>query len=80
LATTPADRLLVVDGASGPNPLPEPGFAGVADAVAAQSRFVPVARFDVPEQGAVVTVLARREAVAAPAGAAPDTPNPARRD
>ncbi|MDC7787198.1 hypothetical protein PQJ75_10895 [Rhodoplanes sp. TEM] len=80
LATTPADRLLVVDVPLSAQSLPEPGFLGVLDAVAAQTRFVPRARLAVPDQAATVTVWERRDAVPAPSPTPTPSPDSARRD
>jgi hypothetical protein len=66
LATTPAERLVVVDAPGSPFELPDIGrvyanTAGILDALQSQTRFVPLAADAVPEHGATVTVW-RREA------------------
>jgi hypothetical protein len=66
LAATPADRLLVVDVAPGNPGVLDPAFAGLVDAMATQTRFVPLFSAPVAEHGATLTVWRRREPGDAP--------------
>ncbi|NVO17800.1 MAG: hypothetical protein HXX10_27585, partial [Rhodoplanes sp.] len=81
LAATPADRLLVVDVAPGSPAVLEPGFAGIVDAMATQTGFVPLLSAAVPEHAATLTVWRRREPgdapVPVPAASGPADPTPA---
>lgn len=79
LAATAVDRLLVVDVPPGHPAVLDPGFVGLLDAMATQTRFVPLASATAVEHGATLTVWGRRDLAApgspqpsaAPASAAP---------
>lgn len=70
LAATAVDRLLVVDVPPGNPAVLEPGFVGLLDAMATQTRFVPLVSVAAVEHGATLTVWGRRD-LAAPGGPQP---------
>ncbi|MFD2183582.1 hypothetical protein [Rhodoplanes azumiensis] len=79
LAETPSARVVVVDVPDAPWTAPGTAYAdtaGVLDALAQQSRFVPIGRTEVPDFAGSVAVWERRDTPARPA---PGTPRPAGR-
>ncbi|MFL9825226.1 hypothetical protein [Rhodoplanes sp. SY1] len=79
LAETPSTRVVVIDAPDAPWTAPGIAYAdaaGLLDALAQQSRFVPVGRTEVPDFAGSVAVWERRDTPARPA---PGTPRPAGR-
>ncbi|MBK5962253.1 hypothetical protein CCR97_29290, partial [Rhodoplanes elegans] len=74
LAETPSTRVVVVDAPDAPWTAPGTAYAdgaGLLDALAQQSRFVPVGRTEVPDIGGSVAVWERRDQPARPPAGAP---------